>query len=197
MVLEAGARAGSVLAFEPSGSAYALLESRFSQEPRVRSVRAALGQRSGTMQFFEEPDAGKGSTLVPGFIKTQGRVHDVEVTTFDDAMRQMGWDHADVLKIDAEGFDLQVMRGAHETLARGGVDIIQFEYNRAWQLACDTLHGAYALLEPFGYQIFVLKRDGLYTLDYARYEEYFEYTNYVALSKRRLPLFADRMRGVI
>jgi hypothetical protein len=75
--------------------------------------------------------------------------------------------------------------------------VIQFEYNRAWQLAGDTLRAAYTMLEASGYRIFVLKREGLYTLDYLRYEEYFEYTNFVAIAPEQIGRFGDRLRGVI
>jgi hypothetical protein len=42
-----------------------------------------------------------------------------------------------------------------------------------------------------------LKRDGLYTLDYLRYEEYFEYTNFVAIAPAVIGRFEDWPRGVI
>jgi len=74
---------------------------------------------------------------------------------------------------------------------------VQFEYNRGWQSAGDTLRGAMQLLEGAGYEVVLLKRDGLYTLNYHLYEEYFEYSNYVAI----LPHYGDLRerwyRGVI
>jgi FkbM family methyltransferase len=190
-------RTFAALAYEPSRSAFEQLEGRFRGEPRVTLFNVALGAEPGALAFFEEPDAGRGSTLVADFMRTQGTTRTVTVTTLDVALRGVDWTHADLLKIDAEGYDLQVLRGARETLASRAFGVVQFEYNRAWQLAGDTLRAAYSLLESNGYRIFVLQRDGLYTLNYLRYEEYFEYTNFVAISPDEIARFEDRTHGVI
>ncbi|HEX8806893.1 MAG TPA: FkbM family methyltransferase [Candidatus Aquilonibacter sp.] len=190
-------RTFAALAFEPSCSAYKALEGRFRGEPRITLFNVALGSAPGSLAFFEEPDAGRGSTLVADFMRTQGTTRTVTITTLDAALNQVGWTHADFLKIDAEGYDLQVLRGACEALAAREFGVLQFEYNRAWQLTGDTLRGAYMLLEANGYRIFVLKRDGLYTLNYLRYEEYFEYTNFVAIAPEQIARFEDRIRGMI
>jgi FkbM family methyltransferase len=190
-------RAFAALAFEPSRSAFEELEGRFRGEPRITLFNVALGSVPGSLSFFEEPNAGRGSTLVADFMRTQGTTRTVTVTTLDAALREADWTRVDLLKIDAEGYDLQVLRGARETLAARGAGVVQFEYNRAWQLAGDTLRAAYTLFEANGYHMFVLKRDGLYTLNYLRYEEYFEYTNFVAVAQAQLARFDDRVRGVI
>ena len=190
-------RTFAALAFEPSRSAFEQLEGRFRGEPRITLFNVALGAQAGALAFFEEPKAGKGSTLVADFMRTEGTTRTVAVSTLDAALRDADWTRADCLKIDAEGYDLQVLRGAREALASRAFGVIQFEYNRAWQLAGDTLRAGYTMLESSGYKVFVLKRDGLYTLNYLRYEEYFEYTNFVALAPDVLDRFSDRMRGVI
>ncbi len=190
-------RTFAALAFEPSRSAFDALEGRFRGEPRITLFNVALGAESGSLSFFEETNAGRGSTLVADFMRTNGTSRTVTVTTLDAALREADWTYVDLLKTDAEGYDLQVLRGARDALAARYAGVVQFEYNRAWQLAGDTLRAAYTLLEGSGYRVFVLKRDGLYTLNYLRYEEYFEYTNFVAIAPDQLARFEDRVRGVI
>jgi len=190
-------RSFAALAFEPSSSAFAELKRRFGGDPNIELFDEALGSVPGSLAFFEEPNAGRGSTLVADFMRTSGATRTVNVGTLDAALRGAGWDRVDLLKIDAEGYDLQVIRGANAAIVSRSIGVIQFEYNRAWQLAGDTLRAAYRLLESNGYRVFVLKRDGLYTLDYLRYEEYFEYTNFVAIAPEQLGRFEDRLRGVI
>ncbi|MGC2129702.1 MAG: FkbM family methyltransferase, partial [Candidatus Aquilonibacter sp.] len=187
----------AALAFEPSVSAFEELQRRYGADSGIVLSNIALGSEAGSLAFIEEPDAGRGSTLVAEFMRTRGTTRTVTVATLDAALRDAGWSHVDLLKIDAEGYDLQVMRGARESIASRSIGVIQFEYNRAWQLAGDTLRAAYMLLESSGYRVFVLKRDGLYTLDYLRYEEYFEYTNFVAIAPQQIGAFEDRQRGVI
>ena len=190
-------RTFAALAFEPSRSAFDALEGRFRGEPRITPFNVALGSVPGSLEFFEEPGAGRGSTLLPDFMRTAGTTRTVTVTTLDASLRDADWDRIDLLKIDAEGYDLQVLRGASQALSSQAIGVLQFEYNRAWQLAGDTLRAAYMLLESNGYRVFVLKRDGLYALNYLRYEEYFEYTNFVAIAPRAIGFFKDRLRDVI
>jgi hypothetical protein len=121
----------------------------------------------------------------------------VRVVRLDDEIAAAGWSGIDFLKIDAEGYDLRVLTGARGLLEQQRVGIVQFEYNRSWQLAGDTLFSAMKLLKDCGYEVFVLKRDGLYTLNYALYEEYFEYSNFVALSTRFADLKPAHFRGLI
>jgi FkbM family methyltransferase len=197
VVLRKGAEPFEAIAFEPSRSAADHLERRFGNDPRITIIRAAVGDVTENRSFVEEPDAGRGSSLVPGLGRLQGERRVVTVTTLDEEMRRAGWDEADVLKIDAEGFDARVLRGTLEMLRSRRIGIVQFEYNRAWQLAGETLYGIYTLLEGFGYRVFLLKRTGLYTLDYARYEEYFEYSNFVAIAPEWWPVVSSFFRGTI
>lgn len=185
------------LVFEPSENAAARLKARFVNDPRMSVIEAAAGDSEGTLSFLEEPDAGRGSTLVPGLGNLRGAARDVRVRTLDSALDERGWDTVDVVKIDAEGYDARVIRGASRLLERGGAGVVQFEYNRAWQLAGDTLFGTLTFLEKRGYATYLLKRDGLYVLDYARYEEYFEYSNFVALNPEWARRLAGKMRGTI
>lgn len=186
-----------LVALEPSESALAILHGRFDGDRRVTIVEAAAGDRPGTIAFLEERDAGKGSSLVPGFARVEGRTRDVRVTTVADVVRSAGWDGADVVKIDAEGYDLRVIRGAESLIAERRIGVVQFEYNRPWQLAGETLFGAYDLFERHGYRVFLLKRDGLYVLNYTLYEEYFEYSNFVAIAPAWMDALKAYVRGTI
>jgi len=194
------AQAGSAfdaLLFEPSSSAAARLRERFAGNQHIRVVEAAVGDAPGELPFFEEPNAGKGSSLVPQFNRNPGTMRGVEVTTLDAELARAGWERIDLLKIDAEGYDLRVLRGARGLLEAQRIRVLQFEYNRAWQAAGDTLSAAYSLLQSHGYQVYLLKRDGLYTLNYRLYEEYFEYSNFVAIAPDQMGMLSGQMRGMI
>jgi hypothetical protein len=110
------------------------------------------------------------------------------VTTLDEELAARGIAEVDLLKIDAEGYDLHVLRGAERCLAARAVAVVQFEYNRPWLFARSTLGEALRLLEDHGYEVHLLRRDGLHAFDYDREREFFGYANFVALSP------AGRMR---
>lgn len=194
---EKGASAFRALAYEPSSSAFEKLSERFAGDDRVTLRNCAAGDRPGELEFYEEYQAGKGSSLVSGFVKTPGFKRTVRVVRLDEEADALGLERIDFLKIDAEGYDMRVMSGAERLFRDGRIGAVQFEYNRGWQLAGDTLYAAMEFLRRFGYEVFVLKRDGLYSLNYALYEEYFEYSNFVALSSQFADVKQRWFRGTI
>ncbi len=56
----------------------------------------------------------------------------VDVETVDRFCQKHGVAAITLLKVDAEGLDLSVLRGAREMLVRGDIGIAQFEYNWRW-----------------------------------------------------------------
>lgn len=197
IISEKGAQGFRAVAYEPSGTAFQKLSQRFAGDEHITLKNCAAGDRAGELEFFEEYEAGKGSSLVAGFVSTAGFKHAVQVIRLDDEIAALGWQRIDLLKIDAEGYDMRVMAGAEGLFRDGRIGAVQFEYNRGWQLAGDTLFSAMQFLQRFGYEVFVLKRDGLYSLNYALYEEYFEYSNFVALSPQFSNVKAQYFRGSI
>lgn len=185
------------IAYEPSASAFAELSKRFGGSSAVTLRNCAVGDRTADLEFFEEYDAGKGSSIVSNFGSAAGFKRRVQVVRLDDEVAAAGWPRVDFLKIDAEGYDMRVIAGARALFEQHRIGAVQFEYNRGWQLAGDTLYSAMRFLERCGYGVYVLKRDGLYALDYDLYEEYFEYSNFVGLSDRFADIKSQMFRGTI
>jgi FkbM family methyltransferase len=93
---------------------------------------------------------------------------------------------ADLLKLDVEGAELDVIRGAADTLARGSIDVIQFEFGGTNIDARTYFQDFFYLLNP-SYRLYRIVADGLALIDrYRERYEIFETTNFVAFS-RRLP----------
>lgn len=174
---------------EPSETAAKRLETRFCNDSRVRIVRMAASDRSGTITFFEEPNAGHTSSVTHGFSQN-ATARTVPVTTLDEFLEAEQIETVDYLKIDAEGHDLHVLRGAARALETCSLRAVQFEYNRPWQQAGSTLADAFALLSRADYVPFLLKGQGLYRLPYNLYGEFFHYANFVALPRERLATVA-------
>jgi hypothetical protein len=139
-----------------------------------------------------EPEAGETSSLVPGFSRPTATAIKVPVTTIDHEIGKRGLGLVDFIKVDAEGFDLKVLKGAARMLRQKQIGVVQFEYNAPWAEAGSTLAEARRYLEGMGYELFLLKGDGLYSPQFQRYGEYFGYSNYVAVS----PYCAARIEGL-
>ncbi len=168
--------------FEPGTAALAELRRRIAR-PEIEIVAAALSDReTESGSFFEEPDAGSMSSLTRTAAPPTAVRASVRITTLDLAMQRAGVRSIDFLKIDTEGHDLYVLRGAVELLRARAIDMIQFEYGDMWASAGATLAAAIELLSEHGYTTYLLKSGGLYRFPYERLGEFFTYANFVAVS---------------
>jgi FkbM family methyltransferase len=128
------------IALEPNPVTYALLEARaarYSGTALVAScVQAAAGPTDGTTEFNATrasavagvlpPVAGLGDRVPSGDHDILEQVT-VRMVTIDGLMAQEGTTTVDLLKVDAEGFDLEVLRGATVALREHRVRVVLAE----------------------------------------------------------------------
>jgi FkbM family methyltransferase len=115
--------------FEPSPKIFAELCKRVGKSPAVALNNLALGSEPGSAQFFENSQSEMSSFLQPGADHWGAIAHsiDVPVQTLDGYCSERQIDHIDLLKIDTQGFDLEVLRGANNMLAAKSIAIILVE----------------------------------------------------------------------
>ena len=109
---------GKVYAFEPDSRNFEILAKniRVNKLKNVKAAKVALADFVGTRQFFTNPmNRGASSFSSP---KVGGvLVSDVKVTTLDEFFRQTSANRKiDFLKIDVEGAEHLVLRGATSIL---------------------------------------------------------------------------------
>lgn len=133
-----------VVAVEPAPDSFRILRERW--EPRgVRCVNAAAGEAAGEMDFHLYGGDMTHSALPPepgmpagaAWLGPIRRTIRVPVRTLDDVLRE----HAPagpvrLLKIDVQGFEDRVLRGAAETLGRTGAILIEVHFNRVYAGSC-------------------------------------------------------------
>ncbi len=139
-------------AFEPESRAFAQLVQALDGTPASLS-RTALSDQQGTSLFHVvAPAAGRNSLYpVPG--ASQAAQEMVVTTTLDSYAEQSGITRFALVKVDAEGHDLAVLRGAGALLAEHRIAVAQFEYNHRWVLARFFLRDAFEFLLALGYQV--------------------------------------------
>jgi len=121
---------GHVIGFEASPRIHAWLKGNLCLNglEQVTVLNRAVTERSGDfMTFFDAPDAkfGMGS-LANRFGSAEQHVESI---CLDDAVSQAGVSHVDVIKVDVEGFELGVFRGARRILSQSRPPLIVFEFN--------------------------------------------------------------------
>jgi FkbM family methyltransferase len=191
LVLSRQPRATGVLV-EPNKEAADYCRRRF-QGADVLVAEAAAGAQTGTADFHELPNRNTLSSIVTN---SKGAItRSVSVCTLDALASKHGWHHVDIVKVDAEGYDFQVIRGASGLLSGQHIGVVQFEYNQAWQFIGDSLREALDIFSLNQYRVFNVARGGLWLFDYADYGDFYHHSNFAAVSPRFRPLAARLIRG--
>ena len=168
--------------FEPSGRCAALLEQKFQDKPiTVRTV--AVGDQPGSIQFVEEENLSEASaslqTYTPSEHPGKAVIKEIPLVTLDQELASVEF-NIDFLKIDTEGYDLKVLKGAESVLKKGRIRFIQFEYNSHWIGTGSSLKEAKTFLENLGFDLLLIRSTGLHPLDYGFWGDYFRYSNFLA-----------------
>ncbi len=133
-----------VIALEPASDTFRLLTENIALNGyQVTAVRAAAGDHCGTARFTAGLDAANSlaadGTAVTELVTIDSLIGDRQVTG---------------MKVDVEGFELDVLRGAARALADRRIGLIQLEWNQASTFAVGTDRRPVAeLLARYGYQL--------------------------------------------
>lgn len=157
-LLEALPRA-RLVAFEPQPRLARKLVKRFAGDPRVTVHAAALGEAAATLALSVMSRPTLSSLLPPTGIRAKYAGEDLDVTdtvAVPVVRLDAVLDHADVLKLDLQGFELPALRGAAGLLP--GVSVVVAEAARFPLYAGQALLPELAaFLEDFGFGL-----DGVY-----------------------------------
>ena len=126
-----------VVAFEPDVSCCNAIQRRFNGRPNLRIQNVAVGAKRGTaelnlfsgnrmnslLSFDEDPE----NVMLKSF-KPTGTMS-VSVEALDSFCAEHGIAHIDILKIDTQGYDLEVLKGAATLLEQRRVKTVLLEVN--------------------------------------------------------------------
>jgi len=108
-----------VIAFEPYAPNYQNLVRNIEDNglsDRVQTVNAAVGAGTGKAVLKESFANNLGGTTFQMTEEVAGEV--IPVTALDDFVEREGVETVDFIKIDTEGFEIDVLRGAKEILKK-------------------------------------------------------------------------------
>jgi FkbM family methyltransferase len=177
--------AAKIFAFEPHPVTFQRLCQNVGADATVLNV--ALGDQCGvtTLYDFADQPFSTAASLNQGVVSLPERgvvEHRVEVTTVDEVCKLRQIDHIALLKLDTEGTELKVLRGATRMLAENRIGMIQFEFMWANVLTRVFMKDFFDALS--GWRIYRLALNGklLPLFPYSfKYCEIFVMSNCVAL----------------
>lgn len=179
-----------VHAFEPNPRAFPKLQSYLSTT-NAKLHKYAIGASEGSAILYdlgewEDGYEGWQASLSEEAVRTHHvmdsiQSHPVQVRTLDNVLDLEQIDAVDFLKIDTEGFELDVLRGAVGALKAHRIRMIQFEFTELnvarRQFVCDFQQ------ELSDYRLFRILKGGLLPLDDlpVQEREVFLYQNILAV----------------
>lgn len=154
--------AAAIFAFEPCRSSLAILEKnlRLNGLSEIHIVRAAISDTTGEAELFVNAPLKDGLNSLREPSHTNAEVvarERVPTVTLDEFMLRAGIRRVDTMKVDAEGAELLVFRGAQQLLARPDAPLILYE-GYSWCTAAFHYHPVELMwqLQSYGYELFVL-----------------------------------------
>ena len=134
-----GKGVGNILLFEPQPSCFNILLEKFCDEESVLVENLALGSENHrTTMYTETANMGQSSSLLKPCMHIEQYPHivfngqvEVDVVRLDDYFESNSIDSSlyNTINIDVQGYELEVFKGAEETLQN--IDYIITEINRA------------------------------------------------------------------
>jgi FkbM family methyltransferase len=168
--------------FEPDPQAFAQLKHNLPSTVVLNQV--ALGEAEANKQLYIFEDGAAINSLYKQPYAEVTKSIAVRVISLDDYCSKNFVHHITLLKIDPEGHELSVLRGATRMLQDSAIDLIQFEYGYAAVTARVFFKDLLDLLENSGFVVYKLKPSSIDKVIYTPEINGCPCANFLAVSKK-------------
>lgn len=149
--------------FEPDPSLAQELTGLFLNNPRVRVIKAALGDVPGRATFNINASRPTNSLLSPGealqpnlqsLCELVEQV-EVDILTIDAYCEAEAIDHVDIIKLDLQGYDYKALLGAKRALRGASVVLVEVLFVEIYK-ECHLFPDVIQFMGDSGYTLFTL-----------------------------------------
>lgn len=181
-----------IYAFEPNPKNFKKLATKVAKWGVTVDMRG-MGSSDGSLKFYDRKDSDGASEHGSLYREAIEELHGVEavetevkITTLDNYCEENHIDHISLLKIDTEGHEYEVLKGAKKMLDAGKIDLIHLEFNEMNVISRVFFRDFAELLSD--YRPYRLLPKGVIPMMRAPlHTELFAYQNLVFVNNRFLP----------
>jgi len=183
-------KSAQIYCFEPVPANYERLVQNTGNLKTI-NVLTALGSQKGNIKLYigDNNKDGSMATLyretldkVFLFAGDVNQVVESTVTTLDDFCVDK-INKIDFLKIDVEGHELEVLKGAFNLINENKIDVVQFEFNEFNIFSKSFMYDFYQVLNAYDFYR-IMPQNKLYPMgDYTSSLEIFRYQNILAVHR--------------
>lgn len=148
--------------FDPVPSVAAGLERTFAAVPQMHVHNCAVGAEDGTVDIHENLDRSSHSFV------TRSATGEGKLVSGASAFKLAGADHVELVKLDTEGFDLDIIHGFEPQLRAAQISFFQFEHHTHSASYGRQFGPTTAFLRDLGYRVGKIFPDGLREVEYGR-----------------------------
>ncbi|MFA6297466.1 MAG: FkbM family methyltransferase [Candidatus Paceibacterota bacterium] len=173
-----------IYSFEPGKETFSQMSKNTSTIKNIQRCNFALGASVGVASLNYDKE---GSGLASVYERKLDHANisldtkeEIEVKTVDSVCVSNNINHIDFLKMDVEGHELEILKGASNMLDNKKISALQFEFGGANIDSRTYFQDFYYLLEK-NYKIYRVLQDGLQEIKkYSELQEIFTTVNYFA-----------------
>jgi FkbM family methyltransferase len=173
----------TVWSFEPSKPTYDLLVENTKRYSQINPIQTAFGEHTKLATLYSDQVSSGMASLFNRDLNFVGikfnYTEEVKVIRLDDWVADNGI-YPDYIKIDVEGSELSVLKGAINTLNH--IKAVQFEFGGTAIDAKTYFKDYYNFFTQLNFNLYRYTPMGLLKIEtYSEKDEVFEYMNYLAV----------------
>lgn len=171
--------------FEPSKETFAILKENLRNHKNIKLYNFGFGKENKIAVLYSDARSSGLASLYDRKLEHYGirmnQQENVTIKCLDDFCRESNIGHIHFLKMDVEGNELNIFKGAEKMIKSGAVDIIQFEFGGCNIDSRTFFKDFFDFLNP-DYNIYRILKDGIRLIDqYKEEHEVFLAVNYLAI----------------
>lgn len=174
--------------FEPSKSAFQTLASNLSKHENAELFNFGFGDKEDCVILYSNTQGSGLSSVYKRRLKhrdiSMRHTEEITLKKLDDFCDDKGIKYINLLKLDVEGHEFRVLKGAENLVSSNSIGLIQFEFGGCNIDSRTYFQDFFYLLNPC-YKIYRILRYGIVPIEhYKETYEVFTTTNYLAISRK-------------